>query len=200
MYWTCAAVAGYDQNLSAAFGVFNILTAYQVPTSEPFDLEAANKSTAGRFKYPQWEYWNFFCAPDAPKLMDEDLTRMYEVNHGLYPSNVPEENGRDIWMREMFCTIGAMREYVAKQGKYKDFTVDLKPYARDPELKKKFIERMKRDSFASPVNYYHSLKDNLNLDDEKGFSEKDKSVDVPLLYIGQTGEWRNVLADLRACC
>ena len=93
--------------------------AYQIPSREPFDLDQANLATAGRFGYPQWEYWNFFCAPDAPQLMDADLTRMYEVNHGLYPSNVPEEEGRDIWMREMFCTLGAMREYVARQGKYK---------------------------------------------------------------------------------
>lgn len=163
------------------------MTAYVIPSSETFDLEEQNKITARRFKYPQWEYWNFFCAPDAPKLMDEDLTRMYEVNHGLYPSNIPEENGRDIWMREMFCTIGAMREYVARQGKYKDLTVDLKPYAKDPELKRRFMERMKEDSFAAPVNYYHSLKDNHNLEDEKNFSDNDKKIDVPLLYIGQTG-------------
>jgi soluble epoxide hydrolase / lipid-phosphate phosphatase len=92
-------------------------------------------------------------------------------------------------MREMFCQMGAMREYVARQGKYKDFTVELKPYARDPELKRRFTERMKKDSFAAPVNYYHSLKDNHNLEDEKSFSEKDKKIDVPLLYIGQTGDW-----------
>jgi len=170
--------------------------AYQVPSTEPFDLDAANKATAGRFGYPQWEYWNFFCAPDAPKLMDEDLSRIYEVNHGLYPSNIPEENGRDIWMREMFCTLGAMREYVAKQGKYKDFTVELKPYAKNPELKKRFMERMKKDSFAAPVNYYHSLKNNTMLEEERALcsmttssGEDPRMISKPMLYIGQTGDW-----------
>jgi hypothetical protein len=43
-------------------------------------------------------YWNFFTALDASELQEADLSRMYEVNHGLYPSNVPEENGRDVWM------------------------------------------------------------------------------------------------------
>lgn len=76
---------------------------------------------------------------------------------------------------------------MARQGKYKDFTVDLKPYAKDPEKKKQFIDRMKKDSFAAPVNYYHSLKDNHNLEDERKL--KDKSITVPLLYIGQTGDW-----------
>ena len=72
-----------------------------IPSSEKFDLDEQNKLTARRFGYPQWEYWNFFTAPDAPKLMEADPSRMYEVNHGLYPSNIPEENGRDIWMREV---------------------------------------------------------------------------------------------------
>lgn len=49
------------------------------------------------------------------------------------------------------------------------------------------MDRMKKDSFAAPVNYYHSLKDNHNLEDEKKL--KDKSITVPLLYIGQTGDW-----------
>lgn len=170
--------------------------AYQVPSSEPFDLDGANKATAGRFGYPQWEYWNFFCAPDAPKLMDADLTRMYEVNHGLYRSNIPWENGRDVWMREMFCTLGAMREYVAREGKYKDFTVELKPYAKDAALKKRFIDRMTKDSFAAPVNYYHSLKNNTMLEEERALlkmttdnGEDPRMISKPLLYIGQTGDW-----------
>jgi pimeloyl-ACP methyl ester carboxylesterase len=82
-------------------GLVLLSLAYQIPTDQPFDLDEQNKLTAGRFGYPQWEYWNFFTAPDAPKLMEADPSRMYEVNHGLYPSNIPEENGRDIWMREV---------------------------------------------------------------------------------------------------
>ena len=82
-------------------GLVLLSLAYQVPTDQPFDLDEQNKLTAGRFGYPQWEYWNFFTAPDAPKLMEADPSRMYEVNHGLYPSNIPEENGRDVWMREV---------------------------------------------------------------------------------------------------
>lgn len=181
----------YLYHRDRCIGLSLLSLAYQIPTDQPFDLDEANKVTSRRFGYPQWEYWNFFTAPDAPKLMEEDLSRMWEVNNGNYPSNVPEEKGRDIWMREMFCTIGAMREYVAKQGKYKDFTVDLKPYAKDPELKKRFIDRMSRDGFAGPVCYYHTLKNNSNLEDEKVLckSEETKKITVPLLYIGQTGDW-----------
>jgi pimeloyl-ACP methyl ester carboxylesterase len=84
-----------------------------------------------------------------------------------------------------------MREYVAKKGKYAYYTVELKPYAKNPELKKRFIERIKRDGFSAPVQYYHSLKDNAMIEDEKLLcnSTDDKKIDVPLLYIGQTGDW-----------
>lgn len=163
-----------------------------IPSAEPFDLDQENEQTAKRFGYPQWEYWNFFTAPDAPKLMNEDLTRMYEVNHGNYPSPNPEEKGRDIWMREMFCTPGAMRDYVARSGKYKDYTVELKEYAKNPELKKRYMERMSRDKFDGPVRYYYTLKDNTNLQDEREHLCKDpekKKITVPMLYIGQTGDW-----------
>jgi soluble epoxide hydrolase/lipid-phosphate phosphatase len=174
-------------------GLSLLSLAYQPPTPERFSLDEANKVTTKSFGYPQWEYWNFFCAPDAPSLMNNDLERMYEVNHGLYPSPFPEENGRDIWMREMFCTPGAMREYVAREGKWKDASVELKPYARNPELKKRFVDRMSKAGFEAPVQYYHSLAQNTMLDDERDLCKaedaSDQKITVPLLYIGQTGDW-----------
>lgn len=125
--------------------------------------------------------------------MNADLERMYEVNHGFYASPKPEEGGRDVWMREMFCTPGAMREYVARQGKWKDSSVKLKPYAKNAELKKRFVERLSKGGFEGPVQYYHSLKNNTMLEDErelcKAPDNADKKITVPLLYIGQTGDW-----------
>jgi len=125
--------------------------------------------------------------------MNNDLERMYEVIHGFYPSPIPEENDRDIWMREMFCTPGAMREYVTRQGKWKDATVELKPYARNQELKKRFIDRMRKAGFEAPVQYYNALANNTMLDDErdlcKASDASDRKITVPLLYIGQTGDW-----------
>lgn len=140
--------------------------------------------------YPQWEYWNFFTRPDAANLMRLNIRRFYEVMHGNYPSPEPSENSRDIWMREMFCTPNAMYEYITSSGKYADYTVPLKPYAQSEELWKRFEERMCRDGLEGPVNYYHSLKENVMLEDEKGICEEGKrAIDVPVLYIGQTGDW-----------
>ena len=172
-------------------GLSLLSLAYQIPSDQPFDLEKVNGLTEKRLGYPQWEYWNFFTAPDAPKLMSENIGRFWDVNNGNYPSPKPEEHGRDIWMREMFCTPNAMREYVTGTGKYEGYTVPLKQYKKGEELKRSFIERMSRDGFEGPVCYYHSLKNNTMLEDEKKLSKSRENmmIDVPLLYIGQTGDW-----------
>lgn len=165
--------------------------AYQIPSPAPFDLDEQNQQTAKRFGYPQWEYWNFFTSPSAPNLMRQNIRRFYEVMHGNLPSSDPKEGGRDIWMREMFCVPGAMQDYITSSGKYKNWTVDLKPYAEDEELWERFRERLCRDGLEGPVNYYFSLKENTMLGDERALceTEKDKRIDVPVLYIGQTGDW-----------
>ncbi|TKA64880.1 hypothetical protein B0A55_09730 [Friedmanniomyces simplex] len=175
-------------------GLCLLSLAYQIPSPEPFDLDQANKATAKRFGYPQWEYWNFFTAPDAPQLLMDNLDRFWEVNNGHHPSPDPEEQGRDIWMREMFCVPDAMRSYLTQTGKYEDFTVDLRPYARDPAIKQAYLDRMRRDGFEGPVCYYLALANNTMLEDERSLcpgdgEEAGKRVTVPVLYIGQTGDW-----------
>ncbi|KAK4500377.1 hypothetical protein PRZ48_008566 [Zasmidium cellare] len=160
--------------------------AYQIPSPAPFDLDTANANTSKRFGYPQWEYWNFFTLPSAPNLMRTNIRRFYEVMHGNYP----DENNRDIWMREMFCVPNAMYEYITQTGRYETFTVDLKPYAEDEGLWKRFEERMCRDGLEGAVNYYHSLRENVMLGEERELSEAGRGrIEVPVLYIGQTGDW-----------
>ena len=48
-----------------------------------------------------------------------------------------------------------------------------------------------RDGFEGPVCYYHSLKNNTMIEDERALcgADGDRRIDVPLLYIGQTGDW-----------
>ncbi|CAF9905781.1 MAG: hypothetical protein GOMPHAMPRED_003368 [Gomphillus americanus] len=174
-------------------GLVLLCLAYQVPSPEPFSLQTANQQTSERFGYPQWEYWNFFTASDAPAIMKADLKRFFEVNNGYLESPVPGENKRDIWMREMFCVPGAMRDYMLGQGKYKDFTVALKPYQDLQGHLKRFVERLSKDGLEGPVNYYHSLKNNTMLDDERLLcnspNDQLRKIEVPLLYIGTTGDW-----------
>ena len=171
-------------------GLVLISLAYQVPTPEPFDLNKANKVTAKRFGYPQWEYFNFFIAPDAPRLMRDNMERFYDCNHGLFRSSQPGEEGRDIWMREIFCTPNAMRDYVQSTGKYADFSVELKPYAKSAAMKKQCVDRLRRDGMEGPVCYYTSLTNNTMLEDERELCQTaNRKLDCPVLYIGQDGDW-----------
>ncbi|KAF7194967.1 Epoxide hydrolase A [Pseudocercospora fuligena] len=181
----------YLYNKHRCIGLCLLSLAYQIPSSQPFDLKTANEETSKRFGYPQWEYWNFFCRDDAANLMRKNIERFYEVNHGNFPSPIPEEKGRDIWMREMFCTPHAMDDYVTQSGAWSNRIVDLKPYAKDPDLFARFKKRMTRDGFEGPMQYYHSLKNNTMLEDEKAILEGENGarIEVPLLYIGQTGDW-----------
>jgi len=183
----------YLYNRHRCVGLCLISLAYQIPSTEPFILPEANKATAKRFGYPQWEYFNFFTAPDAAKLMNDNPDRFYACNHGNYPSPNPEEKGRDIWMREIFCTPNAMRDYITATNKYENYTVPLKPYAERSDVKKRIIDRLKRDGFEAPVCYYTSLTENTMLEDERDLcarpNEEGRRIDVPVLFIGQTGDW-----------
>jgi pimeloyl-ACP methyl ester carboxylesterase len=173
-------------------GLVLLSLAYQIPSAEKFDLVQANKETTKRFGYPQWEYWNFFTAPDAPELMKSRINRFYEVMHGVYPSDECDKpEGRDIWMRKMFDVPNGMREYITGTGKYKDFTVDLHEYAKDQTLRKTLESRWTRDGLEGPVCYYHTLKNNTNFEDEKQLIDKPDctKIEVPHLYIGMTGDW-----------
>lgn len=178
----------YLYHRERCIGLCLLSLAYQIPSSEPFNLDEANKVTAQRFGYPQWEYWNFFTAPDAPELMRNNIERFFEVNHGY----IPGENGRDVQMKEFFCVPGSMREYVTQTGKWKNKIIKLKPYAeQNPEILLRFKARMSRDGFEGPVCYYHALKNNTMIEDERLLCEDEnrKKIEVPLLYLGQTGDW-----------
>jgi len=176
-------------------GLTLLSLAYQVPSPKHFSLWTANHETTKRFGYPQWSYWEFFTAPDAPDLMRQNLERFWDVNNGNFPSPLSEEKGRDIWMREQFCVTNAMREYVTSTGRYANFTVQPKPYPNWAAEKARFVQRLSRDGFEGPVCYYHSLANNTMIDDERALCEKStdgkdqRVIDVPLLYIGQTGDW-----------
>lgn len=96
-------------------------------------------------------------------------------------------------MREMFCTPNAMREYVTGTGKYADgWRVPLKEYSNGHEaLRQRFRERMSRDGFEGPVQYYTSLAENTMIQDERELCERvnGTKIEVPMFYIGQTGDW-----------
>ena len=79
------------------------------------------------------------------------------------------------------------------QRKYKDFIVQLKPYPNGERTLQRFVDRLSRDGLEGPVCYYHALKHNTMLEDErllyKSEDRREQVTDVPVLHIGQTGDW-----------
>lgn len=180
----------YLHHRDRCIGLCIMALAYMVPSPEPFDLEKVNAATGKEFGYPQWEYWYFFTAPDAPAILKEKVGRFWEVNNGVLYEDVNGEK-RNVWMREMFCKKDAMRNYLLGQGEYKDFTVDLHQYAKDEKLRQRFIERLGTAGIEGGVNYYHGLRGNTMKEEERAFAEdKEKRKIVhPCLYIGLRDDW-----------
>lgn len=197
----------YLHHRDRCVGLCILSLAYQVPSDKHLSLYDENRRTAQRFGYPQWSYWEFFTAPDAPDLMRENVERFWEVNNGNYPSPLAEENGRDIWMREMFCVKNGMREYVTGTGRWAGKSVPLKDYPEGEKQKQRFVERMSRDGFEGPVCYYLNLTNNCNVEDDAALANSKNSgkdlrkIEVPMLYIGQTGDWvcrTDLMSDAKA--
>lgn len=168
-------------------GLCLLALAYTPPSEEPFDLSTVNAATAKEFGYPQWEYWYFFTAPDAPKILKENIARFWDVNNG----QLFDEQGREVWMREMFCKKDAMRNYLIAAGPYRDFTVELRPYARDEKLRRRFVDRLGSAGLEGAVNYYHGLKSNAMKDEERPLaaSKERMTISHPCLYIGFEDDW-----------
>lgn len=155
-------------------GLILLNVAYMPPDQDhEFDLGATNAMMEKVMGYPALPYWELFTAEDAPKLIQDNAERFYEVLHG----DVED------WMKKMFCTRGAMREYLMGSE-----SVPLKPYARDPTMKKGFVERLRRDGMKGPVNWYHAPAGNIHSRVEKEILKENLRVKVPVLFIGCTGD------------
>lgn len=90
---TCQRFYLYHPDRCAGLAITSL--AYQIPSPDAFDLPTVNEQTLKRFGYRQWEYWNFFTAPDAPELMRRNVERFWEVNNDNYISDKEGEKGRD---------------------------------------------------------------------------------------------------------
>jgi soluble epoxide hydrolase/lipid-phosphate phosphatase len=78
-------------------------------------------------------YWQLFSAPDGPKILQEHVDSLWAALHAA----------SDEWMKEVFCTRGALREYLLADKKGL-----VNHYAQDPSAREVFISRMQRDGFC----------------------------------------------------
>lgn len=149
-------------------GVVLLNTAYMVPSNEPFDLAAVNDITERMFGYPQFSYWNFLLAPDAPQLIEDNLERMWTALHG---------DVKD-WMKKMFCVPNAMRNFLLSSEE-----VPLKAYAKQSQWKDKFMQQFKNGGFSSTLQMYRATALNVQAESDSTIPKENLAIKVPLLFI-----------------
>lgn len=106
--------------------------------------------------------------------MDPNLESLYHAIHGE----------ADSWMKQMFCTHGAIRSFISA-GRT---DVPLKPFAQDPAFKAEFINEKKAGGMTAPGCWYRAMRENYQLPTEKELKDAGAVVDQPYLFIGCTGD------------
>jgi soluble epoxide hydrolase / lipid-phosphate phosphatase len=149
-------------------GMILLNTGYMVPSQEPFDLAAVNQMTEKAWGYPQFSYWEFFNAPDAADIINNNLERMWQVLHG----DVED------WMKSMFCVPGAMRDFLLGTE-----DVPLKAYAKQSTWKDRFLQQFRTDGFASALQMYRATILNIQSESDSTIAKQNLAIEVPMLFI-----------------
>lgn len=161
----------YLLNKPKMAGVVTLNVAWMAPRSTPFDLDQFNAATTKAVGYPVYAYWELFADPKVGEVMDDKLESVWYAIHG---------NEND-WMKKLFCEHGAIRDFISKNRK----DVPLKPYAQDEKLKNAWIAEKKASGMTSQCAWYRALKENYQLETEKGL---DGTVVTPYLFVGSDGD------------
>lgn len=148
-------------------GVVLLNTGYMVPSNQPFDLAIVNEITQKTLGYPQFSYWEFFTAPDAAAIVEGGLERMWQVLHG---------DVKD-WMKMMFCVPNSMRNFMLGTQE-----VPLKPYAKQPKWRDRWMQQFKADGFSSSLQMYKATVSNVQTKSDSVICEGNLAIEVPLLY------------------
>jgi pimeloyl-ACP methyl ester carboxylesterase len=149
-------------------GMIILNTGYMVPSGQHFDLAAVNELTKKTWGYPQFSYWEFFTAPDAPEIINRNLERMWQVLHG----DVED------WMKKLFCVPGAMRKFLLGNEE-----VPLKAYARQPKWKERFLHQFQRDGFGPTLQMYKATASNIQSRSDSTIPREGLVIRVPLLFV-----------------
>ncbi|KAH7040734.1 Alpha/Beta hydrolase protein [Microdochium trichocladiopsis] len=153
--------------------------AYMLPDPEnPFDLAKVNKMMEQIFGYPIMAYQEFLASERGPKILREHADRVYLGSH------LKGDNS----MRDIFCVPGAIEKFLLSTDD--DSSSDLsavKPYAQNAEVRDRFVQRLQRDGFDGPVNYYRVFHaDTQRLDEIQELTPDRFVVNVPAFYIACT--------------
>lgn len=145
-------------------GVILLDAAYNVPTSDPFDLGAINQASEATVGYPNFAYWEFFLSADCVDTVDQNLERMWHAIHGDVAG----------WPINLFCARGALRNFLLGSEE-----VPVKEYAKQ-HWKDGFMNQFKSKKFAPSLQLYKSTASNIQCKSDSTIPKKNLVMNVPI--------------------
>jgi soluble epoxide hydrolase / lipid-phosphate phosphatase len=150
-------------------GLININVPYAPLARRPFDLEGFNEMARRVYGFPLFAYWYLFTAEDGPKVLQQNLSRLYDALHGQGDT-----------LKELFCVPDGLRNYLLHEER----NIPNRPYAQNSAARNAFIERFKRDGFEGPQCWYRARYLGYEYEVDKNLPEDRDTVNVPTLFVG----------------
>lgn len=141
----------------------------------PFNLMAVNNLSTAVFGYPMYEYWNFLTAPDAARVMLENLDGVWEIPHA---------NSFAV-MQSLYCVPNAWRAYLTDPSATK---IVVKPYAEDSRLKAEWKAVLEKNGFEAPLCWYTAIMQQVQFESDKLIPDTNMTIKVPVLFVGCDGD------------
>ncbi|OTB02000.1 hypothetical protein M426DRAFT_323078 [Hypoxylon sp. CI-4A] len=160
----------YNHHPDRVEGLILLNVAYIVPPKAPGNLKLLNAHFEKVLGFPIFGYQEFFITDEAPALLKAHLDRFYEAVHGAEPG----------WTQKIWCSRENLRNLLLDETQ----EVELLEYAKDPELRRTFVERFQRDGFEGPLCYYKASSAQIHYHADKDLEDDRLVVKVPLLFIG----------------
>lgn len=153
-----------------ADGLVTVGTAYIPPSPYPFDFDQVRAMQEQYMVYCSIWYFPFFASEEGYRLIDSNVENMFTALHG----------GGDR-MKQICCNQGAMEKWL-KDPSNIDKTV--LPYASKDEFRQEWINRMKRNGFRAPLDWYKAVTQNLDREaEEAALKAGNHIVKSPYLFI-----------------
>ncbi|KAK3055713.1 hypothetical protein LTR09_003634 [Extremus antarcticus] len=162
----------YNHAPQRVAGLVMLNVGYQIPEKQQsFDLDTNNDIATRIFGWPILEYWHFLTSPEATRLLNNNLERLWDCAH----AGTFEEK------KSLYCVPGAMKRYLSDHSIPR---ISTKPYAHDWGLKQRWMSQFQAGGLAGPLCWYTSRVINAQVLSDKHIPDANIVVKVPTLFIG----------------
>ena len=158
----------FHQNRTS--GLITLGTAYVPPSPYPFDFEQLRAMQEKYLGYCQSWYFPLFTSERGSELIDAHVEEMFTGLHG-----------GDEQMKEVCCVEGGIEKWLLDPA---SASKEVLAYARDASFRAEWVDRMKRNGFRAPLDWYKAVVQSLDLQEEREALEAGGHVvNVPYLFV-----------------